>query len=421
MERRSGQPELQSPESTGPLGVYVHFPFCRRICPYCDFSVDGRRAIPHRAYAEAVVRELESRRTLFPGRPASTLYFGGGTPSEWEPERVAQIVDAVGARLGLHAGAEVTLEANPEELGDGRLGALRQAGINRLSLGAQSFDDGFLAALGRRHLGRDVALAVQAARRAGIENVSIDLMAALPGQSEAQVLDDVDRALALDPEHVSLYLLTIEERTPFGRASRQGRLARVDPGQAASIYEAVRGRLAAAGLVQYEISNWARPGRHAVHNALYWSGADYLGLGCSAHSHRRLGVLAGDGWQAERFSNVRGANAYLRLGAASQPRTGADGALEDDPLIAEREQLDRDATEAEALWLGLRRIDGVDLTCHAEAHGAARLGRHRSAIAELERHGLVLVERTAGGERLRLSDRGLLLADEVGARILDAG
>ncbi|MBC8132363.1 MAG: radical SAM family heme chaperone HemW, partial [Deltaproteobacteria bacterium] len=305
--------------SAGPLGLYIHFPFCGVHCPYCDFAVEARADIPHDQYANAIIAEIASRSVWFGGtdrnagaavRPAlASIYLGGGTPGLWRPDAIARVIAAGKRTLG--AGEthepEITVEANPGEVDDVALRGLRQAGVNRLSLGIQSLDDRLLRLIGRNHVAAAGPAAVAAARAAGIDNLSIDLMFALPGQSFDDWRRSVDGVLALRPDHVSAYSLTIERGTVFGARARKGDLVVPDDEEAARMQEWVRDALAAGGLDQYEVSSYARPGRRAVHNGLYWTGAPYLGVGASAASFRPLDD--GSGW---RFSNPRATETYLR-------------------------------------------------------------------------------------------------------------
>lgn len=376
------------------LGLYVHFPFCQTRCPYCDFATDARADVPHQAWTDAVVAELELRAPLFSG-PLSTIYFGGGTPSLWRPECVAKVVRAACARLG-SALEEVTLEANPGDADLARFAALREAGIDRLSLGVQSLSDRFLKVLGRRHDAHQAREAVAGARAAGIENLSCDLMFALPDQTLADLRADLDALIQLGPDHVSAYALTVEHATPFGTLRRAGRLALPDVERQADMFEAVRDDLLRAGFVHYEISNWARPGREAIHNTRYWTGADYLGLGASAHSRRQVQETV------ERWGTVASADAYL--GAVARAQAG-EGRFPRDPLVAYFERLDEAAARRERVWLALRTREGV---------AGAWLEDRRDRVRGLLAAGLVEQE----GGRVRLSRRGVLLADEVAVRLL---
>jgi oxygen-independent coproporphyrinogen-3 oxidase len=373
------------------FGVYVHFPYCRKRCPYCDFAVHARQKIPHEKYAAAVLNELSFRESMFSGRRARSLYFGGGTPGLWRADCVAGVIAAVTARFG--APSEITVEANPDDLPVDHLTQLRAAGVNRLSIGVQSLEARHLHALGRLHGAEEAACAVEDARAVGFDNLSLDLMFALPGQSMGELERDLSGLLAMAPDHLSVYNLTVEERTPFGAMKRDGLLAFPEDGVAAEMYEIVIARLERAGFAHYEVSSFARTGRQALHNTLYWTGGEYLGLGSSAHSHVRYP----DG-RGLRFSNERSVDRYF---AATDP-------------TAMRDELSPETLEGEAVWLGLRLLDGVDRKAHAARFGADPVDRHAEEVGRLTKEGLVNV--TDG--RLRLTHRGLLFADEVGARFL---
>ncbi|HET6147818.1 MAG TPA: radical SAM family heme chaperone HemW [Polyangia bacterium] len=388
-----------------PLGLYVHFPFCGVHCPYCDFAVEVCADIPHDAYAGAVIAEIDARRAWFAGAgPLQSIYFGGGTPGLWRADALARVIDAGCAAFGIsregRAALEITVEANPGEVDQPHLAALARAGVNRVSLGAQSFDDGQLRRIGRNHAAAAIPAAVTAARAAGIDNLSLDLMFGLPGQTPDDWRRDVEAALALAPEHLSAYALTIERGTPFGALDRTGRLARPDDEAVAAMFDWGRRALAAAGLAPYEISSYARPGRRARHNSLYWqvAGAAYLGVGASASSFRPL--ADGTGW---RFANPRATATYLRAVAA--------GAGSPAPVHVERRS--RDDLENEALWLGLRTSEGVDRAAHRRRYGRDPGDGREAAIAACLQAGWLAV----GETELRLTPAGVLYADEVASRL----
>jgi len=383
-----------------PLGVYVHFPFCGVRCPYCDFAVDTRADIPHDEYADAVIAELEARRAWFAGAaPLVSIYLGGGTPGLWRPDAVARVIGAAHARFPIGADpVEVTLEANPGEVDERALAALRAAGVNRLSLGLQALDDRLLVALGRNHQAAAGPAAVRGARAAGFDNLSVDLMFGVPGQS----LDDwrraVDGVVALEPEHVSAYALTAERGTRFGSLDRAGKLVRPDDEAVAEMFEHGRAALSAAGLLHYEVSSYARAARRSRHNGLYWSGAPYLGVGASAASFRPLADGTG-----VRFSNPRATETYMRA--------ARDGAVTPPALRVDR----RTAAdlEEEALWLGLRTVDGIDRARHRARHDRDPLAERDEAARRCVEAGWLAVDEA----RVRLTPRGFLFADEIVARL----
>ncbi len=266
--------------SEPPLGLYVHMPWCLAKCPYCDFNSHGLRGdLPHGRYTSAVVRDLERAAAGLEGREVATVFFGGGTPSLFPAESVARILSAARDCLGTAASLEVTLEANPGALEIGDLAAFRDAGVTRISLGVQSFDARALKALGRIH-GPDEALcAARAVSGAGLSRLNLDLMYALPGQSPDQAVADIEAAVALGPEHISQYQLTLEPNTLFH--ARPPELP--DEDTAAAMQEATAASLTRAGYSRYEVSAWARPGAECRHNMNYWRYGDYLGVGAGAH------------------------------------------------------------------------------------------------------------------------------------------
>jgi oxygen-independent coproporphyrinogen-3 oxidase len=383
------------------VGVYVHFPFCASRCPYCDFATEARAAPPHDAYADAVIAELAARGPGFATRRLRSIYFGGGTPGRWRADRVAAVVAAVGAAWPGAEALEVTVEMNPGDAAPEHLAALRAGGVTRLSLGLQSLDDGELRLLGRRHGRAEALAAVAAARAAGFADLACDLIFGLPGQTAARLAATLDEVCALAPEHLSLYGLTIEEGTPFAAARRAGRLELPDDDLQVELYRLCRARLAAAGYRHYEVSNWARPGKEAVHNGLYWRGVEYLGLGAAAHS-LHLGDGVGGEREAERRANLRDPDAYVAAAAAGRFA----------PATVER--LSPEARRREALWLGLRVLAGVPRDRFRAQYGVDPEAVDPAACADLAAAGLLAVE----PDRLRLTDRGLLFADEVGARLV---
>jgi oxygen-independent coproporphyrinogen-3 oxidase len=389
---------------TRPLGVYVHFPFCTVRCPYCDFAVDTRREIPHDEYAATVAIEIAARRAWYRAPdgappPLRSIYFGGGTPGLWRPDALGRVLDAV--RHAFDGPAcdqlEITVEANPGEVTREHLHALRAAGVNRLSFGLQSFDDGLLVRLGRNHVAAAGPSAVAAARAAGFASLSCDLMYGLPGQSLDHWRRSVEALLALAPEHVSAYALTVERGTAFGALARAKRLGAASDELTAEMFDWGREALAAAGYEHYEVSSYARAGAHAIHNGLYWSGGSYLGVGASAASFRPL--TDGTAW---RFTNARATDTYeAAVRAAGRP-------------AAVERRLAPDL-ENEAMWLGLRTRSGIDRASHARRHGRDPLADPGRAAAARRCADAGWLDLEPGA--LRLTHRGFLFADEVASRL----
>lgn len=387
-----------------PLSLYVHIPFCASKCGYCDFNSYAGQEHLIEAYSKALVREALLWRDAAAGRPVTTVFFGGGTPSLLPIEELASIVDGLRAVFGVAPDAEVTLEANPGSIDEAYLRALLDLGFNRLSLGVQSLRDDELRALERIHSTEEARQAVRDARAAGFDNLSLDLIFGLPEQRMERWRRSVEEALSFHPEHLSLYALMVEEGTPLARDVLDGRVAAPDPDAQADQYEWARERLARAGYDHYEISNWARPGYRCRHNLTYWECGDYLGLGAGAHSFL----------DCVRFANVEAPGEYVSLVEESS-KEAARGARET-PMrqIVSRESLAPDLAMVDALVLGLRLVEGVSLAAFRERFGTDAMEAFGDRLAESFAHGLV---ETAGG-RLRLTDRGRLLGNEVFARLL---
>jgi oxygen-independent coproporphyrinogen-3 oxidase len=394
------------------VGVYVHIPFCERVCPYCDFAVVAARSLGPAAearYVEALLRELEARHAAFAGRSLASLYFGGGTPSLLRPASIARIASAVRDAFapGDSPSIEVTLEVNPSTVERERLPGFREAGVNRISLGIQSFDDEVLRRLGRAHRADEGRRTLRACREAGFEAVSIDLIFSAPAQMRAGFERDLAEAIAFAPEHVSTYELTVEPGTPFATAARRGQLALpADPEErerrAVSMIEAAEARLGAAGLGRYELSNYARQGFESLHNRRYWERLPVLGLGVGAFS---TDPPAPETPFGVRRSNRRDLGAYLEeVGAGRSPEA-------DSPEV-----LDARTSCCEAVFLALRTARGLDAQRFAEEFGGPPRRFHGEAIDELVAVGLLA--EAAGGGDLCLTPRGRLLSDSVFERFV---
>lgn len=364
-------------------GLYVHIPFCEKKCHYCDFVTAPDTGSAARAgFLDALEAEIAHEAPRFEGIMFDTLYAGGGTPSRLDERETERFFAALRSAFRFSPGAEVTWEANPGDVDSAKAREWRSLGVNRVSLGAQSFDDAVLARLGRAHGEADTERTFAALRAAGFDNVSLDLMLALPGQTSASARESVERVVSLSPEHVSVYELTVEPRTPFGEKRRRGELDLPSEEEALGMLVDARGRLESAGLVQYELLSHARPGRESRHNRIYWDNRTCLGLGPGAYSYV-------DGRRSRRAATL---DEYLR-----KCRIG-------DWSDADEETLGEPARRVESLLLALRLVDGADLAHHAEA--AALLAE---PVARLEAGGLL--ERRNG--RLALTERGRLFAESV--------
>ena len=372
-----------------PLSLYVHLPWCVRKCPYCDFnSHEGRGALPFAAYVDALVADLDHDLPLAWGRTVHSVFFGGGTPSLFPPEAIDAFLQQASSRLRFAPEAEITLETNPGTAEHGRFEGYRAAGVNRLSFGIQSFDDGCLQRLGRIHDSREAVVAVELARAAGFDNFNLDLMYALPGQTLAMAQDDIARAIALEPTHVSHYQLTLEPNTVFAARPPRGI---PDHDAAWDMQEACQAMLADAGYAQYETSAYARPGRQCAHNLNYWRFGDYLGIGAGAHGKLTLGAEQA----ILRRWKLKHPTAYLA-------HAGSDAAIGGDERIGpERRPFD-------FMLNALRLNEGFALSLFE-----ARTGLPRSAIAArldaaIERGWL-----ESDGERVVPTEFGRRFANDV--------
>jgi oxygen-independent coproporphyrinogen-3 oxidase len=381
------------------LGVYIHFPYCLSKCPYCDFASRAEKVIPQERYTEAVLRELRVRAAEFGDREAVSVYFGGGTPSLWDPEQVGRVLREARALFRVTPDAEVTLEANPGTTDEARFSAFRELGVNRLSIGVQSFAPAQLVSLGRKHSPDDAVRALRVARQAGFTNVSLDLIHGAEGQTPELAARDAAAAVALGPEHISCYALTLvglAEEVPMARAVRRGELTLPDDEAQEEMGDAVRAVLSRGGYRRYEISNYARPGFEAVHNSLYWRGGEYAAAGCGACGFRRL---SGDR-VGRRWANDRSPERYMER--VEQTGTGE----------ASFEEIGAEEHLRERLFTGLRLAEGMDLSALEQDLRLPVRERFAPQIDRLLREELATLE----GPVLRLNQRGLDLHSEVSLR-----
>ena len=397
----------------GGISLYVHIPFCLSKCPYCDFNTYQGIEAQFSDYLDAVCAEIGAWSVAL-GRPAvNTVFLGGGTPSYLPDGAVARILDAVSAGFSMRRAAEITAECNPNDLSDARCAGLRSAGVNRISIGVQSMDNGLLNMLGRRHDAAEAAAALERCRRAGFDNINLDLMYGLPQQSPEQWRETIAQTLALAPEHMSFYALTLEDGTPLRRWVEQGRLPEPDPDAAADMYDYARGALAGAGYHHYEISNWAHTGRESEHNLAYWRNLHWLGVGPGAHS-----ALAGC-----RFWTARAPRDYARRAGEWQRQAVAVGAwtaatprrIREVPTVDGIEEIDAATAAAETMFLGLRLLDGMDIDAASQRAGVDLRERYRQELEELTATGLLVWEPDG---RLRLAEQAYLIANQVFTRFL---
>lgn len=367
------------------LALYIHWPFCVSKCPYCDFNSHVRDSVDQDAWRAALIADMahEARRTG--GGALSSIFFGGGTPSLMPPATLAALIDAAARFWSFAPDIEITMEANPNSAEAARFADAAAAGVNRLSLGIQAFDDTALRLLGRAHDAAEGTRALDIAQRC-VDRVSFDLIYALPGQSERDWSIDLARALAFGTGHLSLYQLTIEPGTRFETMVRRGDFTPADADHAATLFELTQDMTRAAGIAAYEVSNHARPGQESRHNLAYWRYGDYAGIGPGAHG--RVGGLA--------TRRHRKPENWMAAVAAS------------DHGLVEEEALDAETRRAEALMMGLRLAEGVDLAALAERFGIAH-GVDLTAAARFGAQGLVTLQ----GDRLTVTPAGMLLLDAL--------
>lgn len=373
-------------------GVYIHIPFCRTRCSYCDFATGAYEGALAERYVYAVASEISDFRAGEDARDVATeidtIYFGGGTPSLLNPAQVSLILEAVRTRFRVAGNAEVTMEMNPGTLTREMLSEFRALGVNRASFGAQTFDDLELRRLRRSHTADDVRETISYLREAGFTNVSFDLIAGLPGQTIRQWSLNLNEALALRPEHLSFYLLEVHKGTPLADQIERGAQPRPDEDLAAEMYRMMLRQAQAAGYEHYEISNLCLTGYESRHNTKYWTGDAVYGFGCSAHSY--------DGART-RWSNERDAARYAEL--VESRRT---------PVV-ETIELDERAARAESIFLGLRLMRGIDLATHREHFGSDLRDEFSADLERLSEAGLIEFD----DDLMRLTTSGALLSNEV--------
>jgi len=373
------------------LGLYLHVPFCSAICNYCNFNRGLFEADLKVRYVDALEVEIvgagQAGRAGGAGAAADTIYFGGGTPSLLEPDEIARLIAACESAFAIDVDREVTLEANPETVTESRLAAFRAAGVNRLSFGVQSFREDELRRLSRLHSADRARAAVAEARAAGFDNISLDLMMWLPEQQVSHWLESVDQAIALAPEHLSLYLLEVYPNAPLKEEMLRGKWSQAPDDDAAAMYLGAMARLDEAGYEQYEISNVARPRRRSDHNLKYWNDGEWLGFGCGAHS-----TMDGVRWK-----NISSTSDYI-----DQVRRAKSAAVDVRRLTPE-ERL------GDALFTGLRLVDGIDVNAIQTRYGVDVWRRYGPDLEPFIEAGCLRRD----GARLHLTRQGMLLAHEV--------
>ena len=390
-----------------PLSLYIHIPFCSLKCSYCDFNsyANLEQLVPD--FTRALCEEMRLWSPAMRERPVPTVFFGGGTPSLMPIEHLASIIETMRQAFALEADTEVTLEANPGTVDLDYLRQLVELGVNRISFGVQSFDDGELVALDRIHTAQEAKQSYAWAREAGFRRINLDLIYGLPQQTLERWQSNVEHALALAPEHLSLYALTVEEGTKLAYDIDHGRAEEPDADLQAEMWDWARRRLAGEGYEHYEISNWARPGEECRHNLVYWRNGDWLGLGPGAHSHL-------DG---VRFADVYSPTQYVRKveeASSLELPNEARRMIRAMPQVTFVDELSPELQMADSAILSLRLHDGLNVAGFERRYGTTLEAAYGPQIAELSSLGLL--ERENG--RLRLTDRGRYLANEVFVRLL---
>lgn len=388
-------PAYHGSMTRAPFSLYIHIPYCTSKCPYCDFNSHVVAAIPEVQYTDALLRELEHYGDSedWRGRTVQSIFFGGGTPSTFRPESIGKLLAWTAATFPINLDCEITLEANPGTVDSGRFFGYRDAGVNRISVGVQSFQPKLLRLLGRAHSADEARKALEAVRRAHFENFSFDLIYANPGQSLQDLQADLDTALEFRPPHLSAYNLTFEEGTPFHHDYRAGQLKPLDEETEIAMAELVERKLSGAGLTRYEISNYAKRGWHSRHNVNYWRGGDYLGLGAGAHSYRQEPSNPAG---SARWSNEKNPGRYMSRVTVSHH------------AVVEREEIDHSRAAGEFMFLGLRMTEGVSNEKFRVRFGktpAEMYPRIHDWIAQ------GLLEESRG--YVKLTRRGLLLANSI--------
>ena len=366
-------------------GIYIHIPFCTQACHYCDFHFSTNLDLKQ-GLVNAIVKEVAMQKDYLDGEEISTIYFGGGTPSLLDKEDLLKIIKEIKKNHNLIPDTEITLEANPDDLTKQKLDDLRSIGINRLSIGIQSFNDNVLKFFNRSHNSEQAVKAIGAARSAGFDNISIDLIYGAPGQSNDSLNEDISKALSLRPEHISAYSLTIEERTVFGKWKASNKLTPVNEEVVAEQFELLMDTLTRKGYDHYEISNFGLPEFHSRHNSSYWRGVKYLGLGPSAHSYDGI----------SRQFNVANNSIYVRKIEASE-------------VPFEREVLTREDKINEHFFIGLRTAAGCDLDFLMEEYAFGLSDEQEEYVDQLVKLGKANFD----GHIIRLTNKGKLLADKI--------
>jgi oxygen-independent coproporphyrinogen III oxidase len=369
-------------------GIYIHIPFCRSRCSYCDFATGSYDSNVAERYVQVLVKEIESFNLIKDRCSIDTVYFGGGTPSLLQPNQVAAILDAIYSNFHVIENREITMEMNPGTVSPNNLREFHKLGINRASFGLQTFNNKELRSLGRVHTVEEAIQTFNDLQEVGFTNISFDLIAGLPKQTLEDWIYNLDQALTLRPKHISLYMLDVHEGTPLAEQIKRGQQPKPNEDLAAEMYQSIIERTKSAGYIHYEISNFSLPGYESRHNTKYWIGDPYYGFGCSSHSY--------DG-EKLRWSNERDVSRYIN-------------AIEDKgEAIVERVELTKEEAQGEAIFLGLRLMEGVDLNKYQARFGINLRKIYADELSRLEDAGLL----TFDNEIMKLTRTGILLSNEV--------
>src|SRR3990170_5004580 len=375
-------------------GIYIHIPFCIKKCPYCSFTSFTPEKIPEEEYISTILKEIKTRYSEAESRDAGTVYFGGGTPSLISPAGISAILSAIAGKFRL-TNPEITIEANPGTVDLDKLRGYRNAGVNRISIGVQSFNDRLVLNLGRSHSSKEALNAFESARTAGFNNIGIDLIHSVGGESLQDWQDDLKEAVSLHPEHISAYNLTIEEGTPFHHSQEKGLLVLPAEEEQTDMLLTTVEILCTAGYEHYEVSNYALPGFRSRHNQIYWKGGDYVGFGVSAHSFYKKG------WGV-RMANNHDLTDYFNL-------INMNGSA-----VVEEELLTMDKAIIEAIFLGLRMMEGIDLKAFKERFGTGLEEAFPEAVRELRLEYFLAYD----SEHLKLTKKGMLFSNDVALRFI---
>lgn len=378
-----------------PFSLYLHIPYCHHKCPYCDFNTYAVSTIPEKEYTAALLAELDyyGSKEEWQGRPIQTVFFGGGTPSVFSPRSISKIIAAICRTFPIEDCAEISLEANPGSVTAENLAGYWEGGVNRLSIGAQSFNQETLRALGRVHSPNDIAASLSAADSVGYTNISLDLIYGAPGQTVGDLRGDLVEAMRFNPAHISAYGLTIEKGTPFFQSYKKGKLKLPSENHVLEMMNEIPHFLEHHKFERYEISNFAREGREAKHNMAYWNGDDYLGLGAGAHSYQNISE---DNYGL-RWSNFAAPDRYIE-------ECTSNGKAE-----SWRDTLSKTDAMFEFFFLGLRKMKGVSLSAFETRFKTTAKATYQSVFEVLETEKLIDTE----GDTIKLSERGLMFADGV--------